>query len=63
MNKHNNPSRIARWVLRFEEYDFEVEHPAGNHMQYVDALSRQPVVFNEQEEQQVMHVEIDEKDG
>ncbi|XP_043064810.1 uncharacterized protein LOC122320707 [Drosophila ficusphila] len=34
-----NP-RIARWALELLEYDFELVHKAGKHMQHVDALSR-----------------------
>ncbi|GFW02167.1 retrovirus-related Pol polyprotein from transposon 17.6 [Trichonephila clavipes] len=38
-------TRIARWVLQLEEFDYEIEHRAGSHMKHVDALSRYPVMM------------------
>lgn len=35
--------RISRWVLRTQEFSFEIVHRAGSQMQHVDALSRNPV--------------------
>jgi transposase InsO family protein len=35
--------RIARWVLRIQDYDFVAEHRDGTKMAHVDCLSRQPV--------------------
>ncbi|GFT98943.1 transposon Ty3-I Gag-Pol polyprotein [Trichonephila clavipes] len=35
-------TRIARWVLQLEEFDYEIEHRAGSRMKHVDALSRYP---------------------
>lgn len=32
--------RIARWILRLQEYDFKLEYRPGRAMQHVDALSR-----------------------
>jgi len=40
LNKVKLNPRIARWALELLEYDFEVVHKAGKHMQHVDALSR-----------------------
>ncbi|KAK9694599.1 Integrase core domain [Popillia japonica] len=40
--KHLIP-RIARWWLKIQEYNFEVQHRAGTQMCHVDALSRNPV--------------------
>ncbi|KAK9721408.1 Reverse transcriptase (RNA-dependent DNA polymerase) [Popillia japonica] len=39
--KHLIP-RIARWWLKIQEYNFEVQHRAGTQMCHVDALSRNP---------------------
>ncbi|GFS88226.1 hypothetical protein TNCV_3149861 [Trichonephila clavipes] len=36
-------TRIARWALQLEEFDYEIEHRAGSRMKHVDALSRYPV--------------------
>ncbi|GFY07742.1 hypothetical protein TNCV_4133391 [Trichonephila clavipes] len=38
-------TRIARWALQLEEFDYEIEHRAGSHMKHVDALSRYPVMM------------------
>ncbi|GFS87262.1 hypothetical protein TNCV_213761 [Trichonephila clavipes] len=32
-------TRIARWALQLEEFDYEIEHRAGSRMKHVDALS------------------------
>ncbi|GFW74190.1 hypothetical protein TNCV_2523941 [Trichonephila clavipes] len=36
-------TRIARWALQLEEFDYEIEHRAGS--RNVDALSRYPVMM------------------
>ncbi|GFV59778.1 transposon Ty3-I Gag-Pol polyprotein [Trichonephila clavipes] len=38
-------TRIARWALQLEEFDYEIENRAGNRMKHVDALSRYPVMM------------------
>ena len=39
-----NPSpRLARWILKLNEYDFDIEHRAGVKHSNADALSRLPV--------------------
>ncbi|GFX03112.1 hypothetical protein TNCV_4288951 [Trichonephila clavipes] len=38
-------TRIARWALQLEEFDYEIEHRAGTRMKHVDALSRYPVMM------------------
>ncbi|GFX95726.1 integrase catalytic domain-containing protein [Trichonephila clavipes] len=38
-------TRIARWALQLEEFDYEIEHRVGSRMKYVDALSRYPVMM------------------
>ncbi|GFU90852.1 hypothetical protein TNCV_4921851 [Trichonephila clavipes] len=38
-------TRIARWALQLEEFDYETEHRAGSRMKHVDALSRYPVMM------------------
>ena len=35
--------RIARWVLKLQEYDLTFEHKKGQNMRHADALSRNPV--------------------
>jgi len=32
--------RLARWVMKLQEYDFKTEHRAGKKHQNVDSLSR-----------------------
>ncbi|KAL4082977.1 hypothetical protein QTP88_028323 [Uroleucon formosanum] len=41
-SKKNIIPRIARWWLQTMDFDFEVEHRAGDKMNHVDALSRNP---------------------
>ncbi|GFT78452.1 transposon Tf2-9 polyprotein [Trichonephila clavipes] len=38
-------TRIARWALQLEEFDYEIEYRAGSRMKHVDALSRYPVMM------------------
>ncbi|GFS86143.1 uncharacterized protein TNCV_660361 [Trichonephila clavipes] len=45
MQKKNLITRIARWTLQLEEFDYEIEHRAGSRMKHVDALSRYPVMI------------------
>ena len=40
--KHRN-GKLARWILKLEEYDYIIEHRPGSMMQHADALSRAPV--------------------
>ncbi len=40
--KHPN-GKLARWILKLEEYDYTIEHKSGQMMQHADALSRAPV--------------------
>ncbi|GFY25800.1 transposon Ty3-I Gag-Pol polyprotein [Trichonephila clavipes] len=40
MQKKDIITRIARWVLQLEEFDYEIEHRAGSRMKHVDAVSR-----------------------
>ncbi|GFY73251.1 transposon Ty3-I Gag-Pol polyprotein [Trichonephila inaurata madagascariensis] len=45
MHKKDLTTRIARWALQLEEFDYEIEHRAGSRMKHVDALSRYPVMI------------------
>ncbi|GFS59564.1 transposon Tf2-6 polyprotein [Trichonephila clavipes] len=45
MQKKKLITRIARWALQLEEFDYEIEHRAGSRMKHVDALSRYPVMM------------------
>ena len=40
--KHPN-GKLARWILKLEEYDYIIEHRPGSMMQHTDAFSRAPV--------------------
>ena len=40
--KHPN-GKLARWILKLEEYDYTIEHKSGQMMQHADALSRAPL--------------------
>jgi len=44
MNKKDLTTRVARWALLLEDYDYTIEHRLGVHMKHVDALSRHPVM-------------------
>ncbi|GFV79089.1 retrovirus-related Pol polyprotein from transposon 17.6 [Trichonephila clavipes] len=45
MQKKELITRIARWALQLEEFNYEIEHRAGSRMKHVDALSRYPVMM------------------
>ncbi|GFX86733.1 retrovirus-related Pol polyprotein from transposon 17.6 [Trichonephila clavipes] len=45
MQKKELITRIARWALQLEEFDYEIEHRAGSRMKHVDALSRYLVMI------------------
>ncbi|GFT62905.1 transposon Ty3-I Gag-Pol polyprotein [Trichonephila clavipes] len=45
MQKKELITRIARWALQLEEFDYEIEHRAGSRMKHVDTLSRYPVMI------------------
>ncbi|GFV49636.1 transposon Tf2-9 polyprotein [Trichonephila clavipes] len=51
MQKKELITRIARWALQLEEFDFEIEHRAGSRMKHVDALSRYPVMMKQESEE------------
>lgn len=43
MNKKDLTTRVARWALLLEEYNYKIEHREGKRLPHVDALSRYPV--------------------
>jgi transposase InsO family protein len=46
ITKQEINSRIGRWVLQTQEFDFDIVHRPGAQMQHVDALSRSPVGYS-----------------
>lgn len=47
MKKKDLATRVARWALLLQEFDYIVEHRAGVRMRHVDALSRAPIMLIE----------------
>ncbi|GFW70934.1 retrovirus-related Pol polyprotein from transposon 17.6 [Trichonephila clavipes] len=45
MDKKDLVTRIARWALLLEDYDYEIVHRSDQRMQHVDALSRYPIIM------------------
>ncbi|UYV81442.1 hypothetical protein LAZ67_20001196 [Cordylochernes scorpioides] len=43
LKKKDMTTRVARWALLLEEYNYTIEHRPGSGMKHVDALSRNPV--------------------
>ncbi|UYV70942.1 hypothetical protein LAZ67_8001189 [Cordylochernes scorpioides] len=43
LKKKDLTTRVARWALLLEEYDYTIEHRPGSGMKHVEALSRNPV--------------------
>lgn len=37
-------TRVVRWILFLQDYDYEIEHRDGSRMRHADALSRHPYV-------------------
>jgi transposase InsO family protein len=57
--------RIARWLLKLQEYDVSFEHRKGEQMRHADALSRNPVEPAEEMQpvlHDIMRIEIDTDD-
>lgn len=44
LKKKDLCTRVARWALLLQEFDFVVEHRSGTRMKHTDALSRNPYV-------------------
>ncbi|KAG7295050.1 hypothetical protein JYU34_022520 [Plutella xylostella] len=44
LKKKDLTTRVARWVLLLQDYDYTVEHRSGSKMRHVDALSRNPCI-------------------
>ncbi|XP_037944267.1 uncharacterized protein LOC119677070 [Teleopsis dalmanni] len=40
LKKDDVPTRVARWALFLQDFDYEIEHRMGTNMKHVDALSR-----------------------
>ncbi|KAK9728024.1 RNase H-like domain found in reverse transcriptase [Popillia japonica] len=44
MHKKELTTRVARWALLLEEFNYQIEHRSGSRMRHVDALSRYPIM-------------------
>lgn len=55
--KKNVNTRIARWALELENYDFTIEHRKGLSMGHVDALSRTIPVFTVTSDEIDLHIQ------
>ncbi|GFY68576.1 hypothetical protein TNIN_483831 [Trichonephila inaurata madagascariensis] len=47
MSKKDLNTRIARWALNLQDYDYTILHRSGSQMAHVDALSRIQVLTNQ----------------
>lgn len=45
LNKKDLCTRIARWALLLQDFDYVIEHRSGSKMNHVDALSRYPIML------------------
>ena len=44
LSKFKEPAgKIARWIMKLQEYDYNIRHVPGRHIPHVDSLSRHPV--------------------
>lgn len=53
MRKKDLITRVARWALKMQEFEYTIEHRAGARMMHVDALSRYPVSVITRDQQSV----------
>lgn len=51
-------TRIGRWVMFLNEFDYEIKHRNNTRMRHVDALSRNPIITNKS----VLSITITESD-
>ncbi|XP_050340691.1 uncharacterized protein LOC126767135, partial [Bactrocera neohumeralis] len=49
--------RVARWLLRLLEYDYDIVHRAGTSMCHVDAMSRGPVKLSNTVNKEGTHIQ------
>lgn len=57
LTKRDLLPKVARWWLVLQEFNFTIEYRPGHSMQHADALSRNPVLPpNEQEEMTIMQI-------
>ena len=45
INKRDLSTRIARWALLLEDFNYEIEHNSDTRMLHVDAPTRFPVMM------------------
>lgn len=43
LEKRELATRVARWTLLMDEYDYDIEHRTGSQLPHVDSLSRYPM--------------------
>ncbi|CAH2108926.1 unnamed protein product [Euphydryas editha] len=57
LTKRDLIPKVARWWLILQEFNFSIEYRPGQNMQHVDALSRNPVLPpDEQEELEILSI-------
>lgn len=62
LNKQDITAKIAKWALLLEEFDYEVEHRAGQRLKHVDALGRYPVMIVNDKVSQMIQQRQDEEE-
>lgn len=50
MEKKDIVSRVARWVMYMQNFDYEIEHRGNSQMRHVDALSRMFVIVSKEDD-------------
>lgn len=56
LTKRDLLPKVARWWLMLQEFNFTIEYRPGLSMQHVDALSRNPMPIEDQEEIEILQI-------
>lgn len=56
LTKRDLLPKVARWWLMLQEFNFTIEYKPGHNMQHVDALSRNPLPIEDQNELEELEV-------